>query len=259
MSISVKSVSFGYEKQKLIIEDITFEAETGKVMCVLGPNGAGKSTLFRCILGLLSKYSGEIRIGGMLIDTLKPKELSRLAAYVPQSHIPVFSYTVYDIVLMGTSSMTHAFSVPGKKENEAVLTALEMTGTVHLKERSFLQISGGERQLVLIARALAQQAKVLVLDEPTANLDFGNQVKVLTQLKRLAENGYTIIQSTHHPDQAFLYADSVLAMQGGRILCKGKPEDIITGETIKALYDVDAQVETLYGGRARVCIPNDLL
>ena len=255
MSVKVKGLSFSYEKSKLILDNISFELHAGNVLCVLGPNGVGKSTLFRCILGLLSKYEGEIRINDKRTDMLKPKELSRLVAYVPQSHIPVFNYTVFDIVLMGTTSMQKMFSSPGEKENEIVLNALQMIGIEHLKDRSFLQISGGEQQLTLIARALAQQAKVLVLDEPTANLDYGNQLKILTQMKSLSEKGYTIIQSTHHPDQAFLFADEVLAIFDGKILAHGQPSQVITKQIIKNLYDVDVEVESLYDDKARVCIP----
>ncbi|MBU4440577.1 MAG: ABC transporter ATP-binding protein, partial [Firmicutes bacterium] len=133
--------------------------------------------------------------------------------------------------------------------------ALERLGISHLKNRGYTQISGGERQLVLMARALVQETKILILDEPTANLDFGNQVRVLTQMKSLAKEGYTIIQSTHNPDQTFLFSDNVLAMKDGKILSSGIPGDIFTADLIKNLYATEVNINSLYEDRVRVCIP----
>ncbi len=259
MSVTVENLTFAYSDRRIILEDISFDVDSGKMLCVLGPNGVGKSTLFRCILGLLGKYQGRITIDEIDIKTMKPKQLARHVAYIPQSHIPVFNYSVFDVALMGTNAMIGTFSTPGQKENGYVEEALELVGITHLKDRPFLNISGGERQLVLIARALAQRAKVLIMDEPTANLDYGNQVRVLSQVKRLSRQGYTVIQSTHHPDQAFLYADEVLALLDGKILSYGSPAKTIDEGLIKSLYGVDVVVERLHSDRARVCIPKELV
>jgi len=219
----------------------------------------GKSTLFRCILGLLKDYTGKIFLTGKDIKKLSTGEMAKLIAYIPQSHYPSFNYSVFDMVLMGTAVQISSLSSPGKKQIELVNRALDKMGIYHLKERGYMQISGGERQLVLLARALVQEAKILVLDEPTSNLDFGNQIKVMLQIKNLAKEGYTIIQSTHNPDQTFLFSDKIIAMKGGRIIKYGKPDDIISNDLIQSLYDVDVEIQSLYDDKIRVCIPCDAI
>lgn len=254
MSIQVNNLSFSYG-QKNVLHDICFSAEKGEFLSILGPNGAGKSTLFRCILGLLPGYSGEVLVNERNIKGFSAREASRQIAYIPQKSHCVFQYNVLDIVLMGRSNRTSVFGNPGKEDEQACLKALEKVGICALKDRSFHKLSGGEQQLVLIARALAQDAPILLLDEPTANLDFGNQILVLEQAKKLAQEGYTVIQTTHHPEQSYLYSDRILALRNGRILALGKPTEVLNDVIMEQLYNVSVDVISLYDDAARVCIP----
>ncbi len=254
MSIEISDLKFSYG-DRLVLDSIDARADSGQLLSVVGPNGVGKSTLFYCILGILGGYKGYIKINDRDIKGLNIKEMAQLIAYVPQSHHPSFNFNVFDMVLMGTSIQFSSVSTPGKAQIKLVESALERMGIIHLKNRGYTRISGGERQLALIARALVQQTRVLILDEPTANLDFGNQVRVLTQIKSLAREGYTIVQSTHNPDQTFMFSDRVLAIQDGKVLAYGAPCDIVTKDLINQLYTVETEVQSLYRDRVRVCVP----
>ena len=218
----------------------------------------GKSTLFRCILGLLSGYTGQVLVDGTDARSFSVREAARHIAYIPQSSHPIFNYSVFDIVLMGRTSGLSTCRSPGKQDVEKCRWALGKIGIGHLEDRCFHRLSGGEQQLVLIARALVQDAPVLMLDEPTANLDFGNQILVLEQARNLAREGYTVIQTTHHPEQSYQFSDRILAIQKGRVLTEGKPEQVLTEETMKALYGVDVDVVSLYEDHARICIPRNI-
>ena len=258
MSIEVKNLSFSYG-QKRILHDVSFTAHKGEVLSILGPNGAGKSALFRCVLGLLPGYSGVVLVNGEDMRSLSVREAARQIAYIPQSSHSVFQYSVLDIVLMGRTNHTSIFRNPGKTDEQACLRALEKVGIEHLADRCFHKLSGGEQQLVLIARALAQDAPVLMLDEPTANLDLGNQLLVLKQVKKLAEEGYTVIQTTHHPEQSYLFSNRILALQNGRVVANGQPEEVFTHEMMRQLYQTDVNVISLYEDAARVCIPTEFV
>jgi iron complex transport system ATP-binding protein len=258
LSITVSNLSFSYG-EKPVLDNINVTAEKGQLLSIVGPNGVGKSTLFYCVLGILNKYKGSVQIEGRNIKELDIREMARLIAYVPQNHYPSFNFSVLDMVLMGASIQVSSITTPGKTQVELVYSALERLGILHLKNRGYTKISGGERQLALIARALVQQTRVLILDEPTANLDFGNQVRVLTQIKSLAKDGYTIVQSTHNPDQTFMFSDHVLAMLNGKVLADGSPCEVLTEELIDRLYIVDVNVQSLYRDRVRVCIPKSVI
>lgn len=257
-TLEVRNVSFSYGEQR-VLEDISFRAETGQLVSVLGPNGVGKSTLFRCMLGLLKTYTGSIAVDGKDTRGMGARELARHVAYVPQSHYPAFNYTVLDMVLMGTSSRTAPFSPPRGKEIRAAMEALERLGIDGFAHRDYTHISGGERQLVLIARALAQNARVLMMDEPTANLDYGNQMRVMEQVRKLAGEGYTILQSTHNPDQAYLFSHRILAIQDGRVAADGVPAQVVDAGLIQTLYGIDVSVESFCEDRFRVCVPRAIL
>jgi iron complex transport system ATP-binding protein len=254
MSIEVKNLSCGYKKRR-VLKDINFTVNEKCFLCVLGPNGVGKSTLFQCLLGLFQSYEGTIYIQNNDIKKISVSELARLISYVPQSHHPTFNYTVSEMVLMGTSSMISSISTPKQSHLDMAYQAMEKVGIENLSNRGFAEISGGERQLVLIARALAQQTKILIMDEPTANLDYGNQLRVLNKVKELVDSGYTVIQSTHNPDQALMFADEVIAMSEGEIIDMGKASQIINTENMKKLYQIDVIREQLYGGKINICVP----
>ena len=257
MSLNVKDVCFSYGTHN-VLKNVSFSAEYGEFMSVLGPNGVGKSTLFRCLLGLLTPSEGCVTISGRNIQSMSAAELSRSMAYIPQSHNPAFNFSVLDMVLMGTTSQVGRFSVPGKAQIELAEAALERLEIAHLRDRGCAQISGGERQLVLIARAIAQQAKILVMDEPSANLDFGNKLRVMRTVKSLTEDGYSVIQSTHDPDQAYLYSDKILALYDGRVLAWGTPQHTISSSLISTLYGVDVEVCSMRGDDIRICVPSHI-
>ncbi len=241
MSIRIENLSFSYTDTP-VLKGLSFESHCGEVIAVLGANGAGKSTLFSCILGLNKNYSGSITLDGAEVKALSPKHLCRLIAYIPQSHYPTFQYTVTDMVLMGTAPDVGAFCSPGAKQKERASAALKRLGIDNLAERSFLRLSGGEQQLVLIARALVQQAKILLMDEPTANLDFGNQHLVLSTAQKLKGEGYTVLLSTHNPEHALLYADRLIALKDGVIAADGAPRELLTAELIRSLYGIEVSI-----------------
>lgn len=254
MSISVENLSFAYGSHK-VLHEISFEIPDGVLVNVLGPNGVGKSTLFRCILGLNNDYTGSVLVNGKDMKHLSIKERAREISYIPQSHAPVYDYEVLDVVLMATGSDLKMLSNPGCDQKRRAYEALERIGIEDFAHRTYTQISGGEQQLVLIARAIAQNAKTIVMDEPTSALDYGNTVRVLSCVKQLAREGMSIIQSTHNPDHAFLFSDKTLVIKDGKVEAYGTPYDVITSELISGLYSLEVEVNSLYGDRVRVCVP----
>ncbi len=252
--IKVENLSFNYSERK-ILNDISFTANSGEMLAVLGPNGVGKSTLFRCILGLAKNYGGNIFVDGTPITEYTSAQLARKIAYLPQNHYPSFNYSVIDMVLMGTTSLVGGFSSPKEEHRRAAYNALKQVGVEHLSDRGYLQISGGERQLVLIARAIAQQAKLIVMDEPTTGLDYGNRHKVMLRIRELVKEGYTVIQSTHSPNQTFLFADRILAIKGGEVIGIGAPNDILNSELIDKLYGINVQIHQNDDG-SHFCTPD---
>lgn len=253
MSVKVCDLHFAYGERE-VLRGVSFEAPEGTLVSLLGKNGAGKSTLFRCMLGLLRRYEGSVVIDGKNVRTLSARQLSRRIAYIPQLNYPAFSYSVLDMVLMGTSG-GRMLSVPGKKEENIALEALARVGMEEFAHRDYFRLSGGERQLVLIARALGQQSRILVLDEPTSALDYGNQMIVMSRLKALAREGYTIIQSTHNPEQAYLFSDLLLAMKDGRVIASGAPQNVLDAALVKEIYGIETSVISLAGDTVRVCVP----
>ena len=257
MSVVVKNLSFSYGSHQ-VLHDINFTVDEGEFLSILGCNGVGKSTLFRCVLGLLNNYSGQVLINGVDTRRLAPAKMAKLAAYIPQNCSPTFNYSVEDVVLMGTTSGLNALRSPGKKELDKVEWALDKIGISHLRKRCFHHISGGERQLAVIARALVQNAKLLMLDEPTASLDFANQILVQEQARALADEGYTIIQTTHNPEHSYMFSDKVLAIKDGRVLCHGSPQDIMNKKVMTELYGLNVEISSLYDDKVRVCMPESI-
>ena len=250
--LDVRDLAFGFGTRR-VGTDVTFEVAKGETLAVLGGNGAGKTTLFRTLLGLLPPQAGEIRIGGDAIASLRPHERARRLAYVPQQHTPTFAFSAEEAVLMGRVSHLATFARPGPADRIAAQEALTRLGIEALGARAVTELSGGERQLVWIARALAQQAPVLILDEPTASLDFGNRTRVLAEIDRLRATGLTIVFSTHEPDQALAHADRALLLADGRPLALDAVDIALTADNVGRLYRV--RVRSIdAGGRRRLFV-----
>jgi iron complex transport system ATP-binding protein len=225
------------------------------VFCLLGPNGSGKTTLFKTILGLLPAMAGEVVLSGRPMVELARQEIARLVAYVPQAHAAHFPFRVIDMVVMGRTAHLGLFAAPTKQDRAKALDALTTLGIAELAETEYTRISGGQRQLALVARALAQDAPAIVMDEPTASLDFGNQVTVLSEIKRLAARGLAVLLSTHDPDHAFSVGTRVALLNGGGILVQGAPEEVLTPARLHQVYGVRVIVERLSQGQP-VCAPD---
>lgn len=252
--LEARALGFGYGA-KVVGRDVDLEVRPGEVLCLLGPNGSGKTTLFKTMLGLLAPQAGEVRLGGVPMADLSRQEIARCTAYVPQAHAAHFPFRVLDMVVMGRTAHLGLFAAPTREDHRKALEALEALGIDELAEAEYTRISGGQRQLALIARALAQDAPAIVMDEPTASLDFGNQVVVLCEVKRLAETGLAVLLSTHDPDHAFSVGNRVALLDGGRLIAQGAPHEVLTPERLHAVYGVSVVVERLSQGQT-VCAPD---
>ncbi len=256
MRLSVNSLSFTYGGN-YVLNNVSFSAGDGEVISVLGPNGVGKSTLFKCMLGFLKPQKGSVEIDGVAVLSLPERERALKIAYIPQSFHPVFNHTVLDTVMMGSANKLSLFSVPGENERKKAEKLIIEMGIGEIMLRGTRNISGGERQLMLLSRALMQDAKILVMDEPTASLDFANSHRVMRKVKELAKMGYTIIFSTHSPSLAALYSTSIIALKDGSILKKGNVDEIMTGEMLSSLYSFPIVTTSvvLDGEEHFVCVP----
>jgi iron complex transport system ATP-binding protein len=260
--IKVSNATFSYGKEN-VFEDISLEIRRGQIFCLFGPNGCGKTTLLHCMLGMLGLASGNITLAGSDVSRLKPQEIARLAAYIPQMHEKPFPYKVIDMVLMGRAAYTGMFSVPTAKDRKIAEEVLERLGIAHFRDRPYTQLSGGETQLVLVARALAQQTPMLLMDEPTAHLDFRNELYFLETIARLVQDtGLTIVMATHFPNHAFYFEgtsiESGLALMNDRkIAVQGPPAAVLTEENMARTFNIKSKVISYesQGKKVRQIVP----
>jgi iron complex transport system ATP-binding protein len=252
--LSAHGLGFGYGA-KAVGRDVDLEVRPREVLCLLGPNGSGKTTLFKTMLGLIAAQAGEVRLDGTPLVELPRRDIARKVAYVPQAHAAHFPFTVIDMVVMGRTAHLGLFASPTEDDRRKARAALARLGIAGLAESEYTRISGGQRQLALIARALAQEAPAIVMDEPTASLDFGNQVIVLAEIRRLAAQGLAVVLSTHDPDHAFSVGNRVALLDAGRLIAQGTPHEVLTPERLKAVYGVSVTIERLSAGQT-VCAPD---
>ncbi|MCB1506440.1 MAG: ABC transporter ATP-binding protein [Hyphomicrobiaceae bacterium] len=252
--ISARGLGFGYPG-KAVGRNVDLDVRAGEVVCLLGPNGSGKTTLFKTLLGLLRLQAGSVSIEGTSLASLSRQEIARRIAYVPQAHAATFPFSVIDMVVMGRTAHLGLFAAPTEADRAKARAALDLLGIADLADQAYTRISGGQRQLALVARALAQEARLIVMDEPTASLDFGNQVKVLREVKRLAARGLGVVLSTHDPDHALATASRVLLLHDGGLIADGLPREVLTPERLNTVYGVKVTIETLSEG-STVCAPN---
>jgi len=255
VTLTVRGLSFAYGAHQ-VLDRIDLDLRRGELCALFGPNGTGKSTLYRCILGHL-RHDGSVTLDGEDLSRLRPPQLARRISYVPQQHTNPFPFTVLDMVLMGRTPHLGGVFGPRRGDVEACERVLAQVGLAAERDRLYHTLSGGQRQLVLIARALAQDCQVLLLDEPTASLDFGNQMFVWRTVRDLARQGRAILVCTHEPNHVLWFCDRVLALgRDGRLLADGTPGQVVTSELVHTLYPAVGTV-TMTG--ASVVAPGDVL
>lgn len=260
--IKVTNASFAYGNE-VIFQDINLEINRGEIFCLFGPNGCGKSTLIHCMLGILTLSSGSITLAGKDVSKLTPRAIAREVAYIPQVHEKPFPFKVIDMVLMGRTAYTGMFSSPTSRDKEIAEQMLEKVGMIRFKDRPYTQLSGGETQLVMVARALAQQTPVLIMDEPTAHLDFRNELKFLeTVVKLVQDTDLTIVMATHFPNHAFYFEGSNLKahlalMNDKKITAHGSPFHVLTEENMERTFQIKSRVVSYesHGRQLRQIVP----
>jgi iron complex transport system ATP-binding protein len=257
MKLTVRGAEFHYDSTGAGgFRDINFSLQDGEVMSILGPNGCGKTTLLKCLNCLIKPDKGSITADNREVSRLPRAEIARSIGYVPQMHQPVFPFSVLDTVLVGRAPHLKLLESPRLRDIRIADESLETMGIVHLRDKPYTELSGGERQLVIFARVLAQQPALLLLDEPTSHLDFGNQIRVLRIVEKLAASGLPIIMTSHFPDHAFLVSSKVALMKRGEFIDIGTPEGVITDSNLEKVYDIKVKVVDINtGANRKVCVP----
>lgn len=255
--ITLNNVCCGYGNKE-VLKNISFSIQEAKLTCLLGKNGVGKTTLFKTILGLLPTIEGEILYDKMCSKTFSAKDFAKYISYVPQAHGTPFPFTVLDVVIMGQYAHSKSiFEKPKVSNIEIAKQCIQTLGIEKLTHKNFSKISGGEKQMVLIARAMAQQPKFIAMDEPTSSLDMGNQVRVMELTKLLTQKGYGVIMNTHSPQHAIQFADEVVLLNEGTISHKGKPDEVLHAHTVTDLYNTPMEIIETFtraGNKRRVLI-----
>jgi iron complex transport system ATP-binding protein len=257
MLLEVNDLHCGYGKRE-IVHGATFGVGAGEFVCIIGANGCGKSTLLNNILQLDKPFSGQVLMGGDDVSRMSDAVRAKRFAYLPQEHTPPFPFSVADVVLMGRTAHMNAFAHVSDEDRDAAWDALCLLGVQDLAECAYTELSGGQRQLVLIARCLAQKPELIIMDEPTASLDFGNQQIVLSRMHALTREGLAVLMVTHDPHHAFLCADRVVVVQNGVVSAQGAPKEVMTPELLESVYDtgVDVVHVTLSNGlETTLCAP----
>lgn len=242
MYLEAQHLSFGYVPEHTVLHDISLSIKAGEILYILGRNGGGKTTLLSCLAGLIKPDTGRVLIDGKLLTTFGAAERAKLIGLIPQLHVPSFAYSVEEMVLMGRAPHLGWLGSPSRLDYQIVDEALEQVGLFELRKRAYTEISGGEQQLVLIARGLAQKCQVLLMDEPTAHLDLSNQHRVLEIIQQLSQRGLSFIISSHAPNDALAYADHVLLLTGGWATDYGSPKEILTESRLSAVYGIQTEV-----------------
>ena len=252
--LEVCEVDFAYPGQSNTLNRVCFSVAHGELVVLLGPNGSGKSTLLNCIMRLLEPQAGSIVVDGVPIKELGHREIAQRVAYVPQSTKVSFAYTVRDYVAMGRAPFLKMYAAPSSDDYEKVDRALERLGVADLAARSYNELSGGQQQLVDVARALAQDPRLILFDEPTSALDYGNQVKVLRMVKELSHEGYAIVMTTHNPDHPILLDSSVCLLDRDGRLTKGPVDEIMQEKRLEAVYQSEMIIRYVEDAGRRVCM-----
>jgi iron complex transport system ATP-binding protein len=254
--IRIENLSFCFTRHDPIFSHVSFDLDPGEVFCLLGPNGAGKSTLLKCIAQLLVSPTGRVMLDDENLGQLPAGKIARRLGFVPQSLVSAFPFTVSDIVVMGRASRIGMTASPSATDRNHAASAMEKLGIAHLAQRPCNRLSGGEWQMVLIARALTQSPRVLLLDEPTSHLDLGNQIKILEVVKNLSNEGITIIMASHFPDHAFLSAHKVGILKHKALTGVGTPDRVLTQDLLETTYDTPIRVFRVENGVDRkICVP----
>lgn len=251
--LKARDLHFSY-RHAPVLHGVNLELQRGECIALLGKNGAGKSTLLRLLLGFIRAQRGEVTIDGNPIAALSRLQLAQSIAYVPQSHQPPFPYSTHEVIMLGRLPHHGLFGKPSREDELKVEQTLQRLRITHLARRPYTRLSGGERQLVMIARALAQEASLLILDEPVNGLDYGNQYRLLASLQELAADGLGVLMTTHHPDHALHAASRVVLLDSGNIIGDGPAEQILTTANLHRLYDLNVESHRLENGQ-RVLIP----
>ncbi len=258
-ALSVRHLSFSFGRRPVVC-DVSFDVHAGETFCLLGRNGCGKTTLLRCITGALAVDSGSVHYDGRDARTLKPLARARHLAVVPQGQEGAPEFSALDFVRMGRAPHLRFFEMPGVHDTDVATASLRRVGVEHLGDHRFNALSGGERQLVSIARALCQEPRLMLLDEPTSHLDYPNGIMLLELLGRLAADGLAIVMTTHDPDQPLLMRSNVGLMRDGSFVDVGSAAERITTETLRQVYGIEiAVIDVVLPGReqpVRVCIPH---
>lgn len=257
MILELRDLACGYGS-RTVLSGINLSVQSAENVCLLGPNGVGKTTLFRTILGAIPAQKGTIYVDGRDVRHLSRRERAKLMAYVPQAHTAPFPFRVLDVVLTGRTAHIALTARPSRHDEAVAEASLERMGVLALASRPYTELSGGERQLVLIARALAQEPRVLIMDEPSSHLDFGNQAKLLRLIKNLVASGdLAVLMSSHFPNHAFACASKVALIKDGKMVALGDPEVVLTEAGLEDIYGIPVRIlegDTVTDPGLRVCV-----